>query len=272
MASARPSVPASRTQDSLRKSKISSPRVQVLTRPRRYWPYCSAARQLQSVALDRSTGTFSPLEWKRRMETFGANDEPVLAKGPKGELDGICDMGMLTDRGRETTFDLGTRLRRLYVDQLHFLPPTIQDTDSLYLRATPIPRALESMQEAFSGLYPRHARAPNFDPPTILTRNNSDETLFPNDSNCRRFAALARAFAKRAAQRHNDSDDMAYLTKVYGKWMTSDEVAVDGIPRLSGLMDTVNSTLAHGPETKLPKAFYDKRAIDIMEKSELDPP
>ncbi|KAH7037680.1 histidine acid phosphatase [Microdochium trichocladiopsis] len=231
-----------------------------------YWPYCSAARQLQSVALDRSTGQFTPLEWKRRMETFGPNDEPVLAKGPRGELDGICEMGMLTDRGRVTTYDLGSRLRRLYVDQLGFLPPNISDADSLYLRATPIPRALESMQEAFSGLYPRHTRSPDMAPPSILTRNIADETLFPNDSSCRRFAALARAFANRAAERHNDSDEMAYLTKIYGKWMSSDKVAVDSHPRLNGLMDTVNSTLAHGPETKLPKAFYDAKAIGIMEK------
>ncbi|KXJ94248.1 histidine phosphatase superfamily [Microdochium bolleyi] len=231
-----------------------------------YWPYCSAARQLQSVALDRSTGQFTPLEWKRRMETFGPNDEPVLATGPRGELDGICDMGMLTDRGRETTYDLGSRLRRLYVDQLGFLPAKITDADSLYLRATPIPRALESMQETFGGLYPRATRDPDMAPPSILTRNNADETLFPNDSNCRRFALLARAFANRAAQRHNDSDDMAYLTKIYGKWMTSEKVAVDSHPRLNGLMDTVNSTRAHGPETKLPKAFYDDKAIRIMEK------
>lgn len=202
------------------------------------------------------------------METFGPNDEPVLAVGPRGEIDAICEMGMLTDRGRETTYDLGSRLRHLYVDQLRFLPPYITDPGSLYLRATPIPRALESMQEAFTGLYPRGTRSPDMAPPVVLTRSPTDETLFPNDSGCRRFAVLARAFAARAAQRHNDSDDMAYLTKIYGKWMSSEKVGIDSNPRLSGLMDTVNSTLAHGPETKLPKSFYDKKAIGIMEKGE----
>lgn len=42
--------------------------------------------------------------------------------------------------------------------------------------------------------------------------------------------------------------------------------AVDSHPRLSGVMDTVNSTLAHGPETRLPTEFYDKRAIAIIDK------
>jgi acid phosphatase len=181
-------------------------------------------------------------------------------------------MGMLTDRGRQTTFDLGTRLRRLYVDQLAFLPPTLQDADSFYLRATPIPRALESLQETFIGLYPPHTRAPLFPPPTILLRSPGEETLFPNDGNCRRFAALSRAFAQRAADHWNKTDEMAYLNKLYGKWMPEDapKVAVDSRPRLSGIMDTINSTLAHGPETRLPKEFYDPKGREIIEKIAVD--
>ncbi|KAI1355638.1 histidine phosphatase superfamily [Xylaria sp. FL0043] len=237
-----------------------------------FWPYCTAARQFKSAVLDRTTGQFTTLEWKRRLESFGPNDEPVLAVGPKGELDGICEMGMLTDRGRETTFDLGTRLRKLYVDQLAFLPSTLQNADSLYLRATPIPRALDSLQETFIGLYPPHTRSPLFPPPTILLRSPGEETLFPNDSQCRRFAALSRAFAQRAADRWNETDEMAYLNKLYGKWMpeTSPRVAVDGRPRLSGIMDTINSTLAHGPDTRLPKEFYDPKGRDIIEKIAVD--
>ncbi|KAI0476773.1 histidine acid phosphatase [Xylaria cf. heliscus] len=237
-----------------------------------FWPYCTAVRQFKSAVLDRSTGQFTTLEWKRRLESFGPNDEPVLATGPNGELDGICEMGMLTDRGRETTYDLGTRLRKLYVDQLGFLPATLQDADSLYLRATPIPRALDSLQETFVGLYPPSARSPAFPPPTILLRSPGDETLFPNDSSCRRFAALSRAFAQRAAERWNETDEMAYLNKLYGRWMppASPRVAVDGRPRLSGIMDTINATLAHGPDTRLPKEFYDRKGRDMIDKIVVD--
>ena len=61
---------------------------------------------------------------------------------------------------------------------------------------------------------------------------------------------------------------MAYLNKLYSKWMpeTSKEVAVDGHPRLSGIMDTINSTLAHGPDTRLPNEFYDEKGREILEK------
>lgn len=176
--------------------------------------------------------------------------------------------GELTDKGRETTLALGERLRHLYVDQLKFMPKLIADSDMIYLRATPLPRALESVQQAFWGFYPPSARTADFPAPTILTRSPADETLYPNDGNCRRFAQVTRAFAQRTADRWNDSSDMAYLTKLMGKWMPGDSktVAVDSHPRLSGIMDTINSTLAHGPETRLPKEFYDKKAVAIIDR------
>lgn len=173
---------------------------------------------------------------------------------------------MLTDKGRLTTLELGERLRALYVDRLGFLPKTIESPDLIYLRATPVPRALESMQQAFEGLYPNKDRPANFPPPTILSRALADETLLPNDGSCRRLAVLSQAFGQRTADRWNLSPEMAYLTKVYGKWMPEGKVAVDAKPRLSGLMDTVNSTDAHGPETRLPKEFYDPKARAIIEK------
>lgn len=241
-----------------------------------FWPYCAAARHLRSAVLDPDTSDgdnakFSTLAWKRRLETFGREDAPVIAAGPRSELDSICDMGMLTDRGRETTTALGRRLRHLYVDRLGFLPPTIsssRDADSLYLRSTPIPRALESMQQALHGLYPPHTRAEDLAPLNMISRTPGDETLFPNDGNCRRFAALSRAFAQRAAERWNNTEDMAYLTSRLGRWMPEDSprVAVDARPRLSGVMDSINATAAHGPETRLPKEFYDPKVKQIIER------
>lgn len=240
-----------------------------------FWPYCSSVRHLKSAILSGNSdgaGPVDTLEWKRRLETFGdANDEPVVARGPAGQLDDICDMGSLTDLGRQSTYNLGARLRTLYVDRLGFLPSTLTSAESFYLRSTPVPRALESLHQTFSALYPPSARAPGpdgkFAAPTILVRTPADETLYPNDGNCRRFAALSRAFAQRAAERWNNTPDMDYLHSLYGKWMPGDtKVAVDSRPRLSGIMDTVNATLAHGPETRLPKEFYDERGREIMER------
>ncbi|KAK3956812.1 histidine phosphatase superfamily [Pseudoneurospora amorphoporcata] len=254
-----------------------------------FWPYCASVRQMRSIMLDYNgqnknkpqdpitgkTGDkdhFHTVEWKRRLETFGPNDEPVVAKGPGNELDDVCDFGALTDLGRQSTSRLGMRLRKLYVDRLGFLPETITSTDEFYLRSTNVPRALESMHQTFQALYPPSSREADpktgkFPVPTVLTRGPGDETLYPNDGNCRRFAALSRAFAQRAADRWNATEEMEYLNKVYGKWMpaNSPRVAVDSRPRLSGIMDTVNASLAHGPETRLPEEFYDYKARKIME-------
>ena len=60
---------------------------------------------------------------------------------------------------------------------------------------------------------------------------------------------------------------MDYLNSLIQKWMPSEaKVQVETHPRLSGIMDTINSTLAHGPQTRLPSAFYDSRGRDIIDK------
>lgn len=233
------------------------------------WPYCNASRQLRSLILSNpETSEWDELRWRRRLEVFGSDDGPEVASGPKGEYDAICQPGELSDKGRETTLALGKRLRHLYVEQLGFMPKLIADSDMIYLRATPIQRALESVQQAFHGMYPRNARTADFPPPTILTRSPADEVLYPNDSLCRRFAQLSRAYAQRAADRWNDTDDMEYVNKLISKWMPekTPRVAVDGKPRLSGVMDTINATLAHGPATRLPKEFYDAKSRAIIDK------
>lgn len=184
------------------------------------WPYCNAAQRLSSVAMTKTDRTsWDDLKWRRRLETFGDNDASVLASGPRGETDAmwwvefvttvtiqgltfvISNLGELTDKGRETTLALGERLRRLYVDQLKYMPNIISDADMIYLRATPMPRALESVQQSFSGMYPLSTRTASFPPPTIITRTFQDEILFPNQANCRRFSQLSEAFAQRTADR-----------------------------------------------------------------------
>lgn len=221
-------------------------------------------------------GTWDTLQWKRRLEVFerqiesSDSDNPTLAKGSRGEIDAVCQPGELTDRGRQTTTSLGQRLRDLYVSKLGLLPDTIDSAtaSSIYLRSTPMPRAQESAQQTFTGLYPAPKRSADFEPPVMVSRSFADETLFPNEGGCKRFAELAKAFANRAADIWNPSSELAYINKKIGKWMPADSpvVKVDSHPRLTGVMDTVNATLAHGSATKLPKEFYDEKLISHMDR------
>lgn len=214
--------------------------------------------------------TLDDLTWRRKIETLGAGDAPIPASGPEGAVDSVCQPGELTDKGRETTLSLGARTRGLYVDQLGFLPATL-DADTLLklrLRSTPIPRALESVQQTFIGLYPSSARTQSLGPPNIVTRAFSDETLFPNEGGCKRFAELARAFADRTALKWNGTEELDYVNKKIGKYMPKESptVAVDSHPRLSGIMDSINSTLAHGSKTKLPSDFYDPKVVATVDR------
>jgi acid phosphatase len=80
-----------------------------------FWPYCAVARQMVSATLEAKDEKWTPLEWRRRIETFGNDDGPVMAAGPRGEVDSVCNLGELTDKGRETTWNLGRRLRTFTV-------------------------------------------------------------------------------------------------------------------------------------------------------------
>lgn len=239
-----------------------------------YWPYCNAAQRMRSVLLSPN-GDWDYMTFRRNLETFnGKDDSPVLAETMAHENGGICLPGELTDTGRRTTLALGSRLRNLYIERLNFLPATLsQSTQAqLYLRATPIPRALESVQQAFLGLYPESSREPDLPIADIVTRQASDETLFPNEGGCKRFGQLALAFGDRAAQIWNDSPELRYVTSKIGKWMPKESPAVkiDSHPRLSGVMDTINSTRAHGPATKLPSEFYDAKLISNIDRIAVD--
>ncbi|PGH26469.1 hypothetical protein AJ80_01782 [Polytolypa hystricis UAMH7299] len=234
-----------------------------------YWPYCNVARSLASMAATtEDLSKWDSFQWRRKIEQFGSHDQARIAVGPEAESDGICTLGELTDLGRQSTYALGTRLRRLYVDQLGFMPKIRSDTGDMYLRATPIPRALESLQQAFWGMYPSNARTADFTTPTIVSRTPAEETLFPNEGNCHRFRQLARMFAQRAADTWNDSEEMTYLNSVLGKWMPpgSPRIKVDSRPRLSGIMDTINATFVHGPQTRLPSEFYDPKVREHCDK------
>lgn len=81
------------------------------------------------------------------------------------------------------------------------MPAVKSNAEDMYLRTTPLPRALESLQQTFLGMYPGSARTLDFPPPVIVARSISEETLLPNEGNCRRFRQLSRLFAERAAER-----------------------------------------------------------------------
>lgn len=234
------------------------------------WPYCSVAQKMVSSVLETRSNEdqWSSLHWQRRIESINDTGQAIMASALNGGNNSLCKNGELTDIGRITTYKLGQRLRHLYVDQLKFLPATLNDAKKFYLRSSTYPRALESLQQVFQGMYPASTRAKSFGPLTLITRNDSEENLFPSSYNCKRFAQLAKAFSRRSADRWNKTKEMEYVNRLLSKWMPEDckTVAVDSHPRLSGIYDTINSTISHGEETKLPDEFYGAELRKIIDK------
>ncbi|KAF8462882.1 histidine phosphatase superfamily [Kalaharituber pfeilii] len=235
-----------------------------------FWPYCKSAALFKSAVLNAPGNTdWSQLSYRRLIETHGSKGEPLLASGPGGSTEDLCQLGELTDKGRETTLALGARLKHLYMDQLNFLPKDLSNPAQFYFRASPIVRCLTSLQQVVTGIYPSHITA---NPPpdiTILSRPPSEENLFPNEANCRRFRIISRAFAALAISTWNNHPDMQYLQSRIGKYVDG-PVAVDGNPRLSGIIDSVNATLAHGKEVRLPPEFYEPRVREILNRINVD--
>ncbi|KAK3387602.1 histidine phosphatase superfamily [Podospora didyma] len=238
-----------------------------------HWPYCSAAQRFSQAVMSAQDGSkWETMPWKRRLETSGPDGQSIPAQGPGGETSSnMCMPGELTDKGRETTLAFGKWLRRVYVDQLCLLPKHLNDAKMVYARTTEIPRVVESVQQILHGLYPSGTNQTGT-PWDIAVRSRADETLLPSKRHCARLAELARDFSQAAATKWNESDDMNYLSKKLGKWMPSNKaLTVDSQPPLSAVMDSINATLAHGPDTRLPDEFYDERvrkAIDHIVLSE----
>jgi acid phosphatase len=98
-----------------------------------------------------------------------------------------------------------------------------------------------------------------------------EENIAPNAPNCRRLDQLVKAFSYLAAEKWNASPEMQYLQSRIGKFLPPGGiVAVDGQPRLVGIMDTVNSSLAHAPATRLPGEFYEPRVLEILDNVNTD--
>ncbi|KAJ8131140.1 hypothetical protein O1611_g2487 [Lasiodiplodia mahajangana] len=213
--------------------------------------------------------TWDSVAWRRRFEATGPEEQPVYPRRAANEPSRICLPGELTDKGRGTSLAFGKQLRQLYVDQLGLLPKHLSDPGTVYVRTTSFPRALESVQQALYGLYPPNTSGSA--PWNIVIRSPEEETLLPPMKSCARLAELRQEFSRRAAVKWNESDDMRYLSEKLGRWLPRGQpLAIDSRPRLSSVMDTINCSISHGLEARLPGAFYEERVRRAIDRIAVD--
>lgn len=126
------------------------------------------------------------------------------------------------------------------------------------------------MPQILYGLYPPDAKK-TAAPWEIAIRSGVEETLLPKTKSCARLAELVREFSREASKKWNGSDEMKYLSEKIGVWMPDNKpLALDSGSRLSAVMDSINATAAHGPDTRLPDEFYDEKVQRTIERIVMD--
>ncbi|OMJ08576.1 Counting factor 60 [Smittium culicis] len=84
----------------------------------------------------------------------GTSDD--ISKGQLAEMpkNNTCASGWMTEKGGLDSLDMGKATRRIYVDKLGFLKPTLKSTNQIKVRTTSSARTIQTADFFLSGLYP----------------------------------------------------------------------------------------------------------------------
>ncbi|TFK22143.1 phosphoglycerate mutase-like protein [Coprinopsis marcescibilis] len=218
-----------------------------------HWNMCRTARRFQTSVSEMLNSESSSSQYHHPFHV------KRIVERPDGRaVEGECLLGELTDLGRQSTYNYGVNLRRIYIDRLSFLPDKLETPDTVYFRTTNVPRTTESLQEIIRGLYPKETSLP-----PIRVRNGKDENLIGNTYSCKRLEALQIGFAKAAADAYNPT--LERLDATLSKYIDGNPIRVDGRPRASGIFDTIRSAVAHGIE--VPAEFKNETIISSIERA-----
>ncbi|KAI0634864.1 phosphoglycerate mutase-like protein [Trametes polyzona] len=230
-----------------------------------HWMFCNTARQFRAAVASATADEGHDLPYPA-VQTGPAAEElrarRIVERRDGSAALGECLLGELTDIGRESTYNFGNSLRKLYIDRLKFLPDVVNSNDEIYLRSTNMPRTIESLQQITHGLYPMTKHAKDF-VPLLRIRNGKDENLFGNTLACKRLEILQIGFAHAAAAAWNTT--LEPLDKKLSKFIGGNPIRLDGKPRASGILDTIRAADAHG--VKVPPEFKEKGVLDVIEKA-----
>lgn len=93
-------------------------------------------------------------------------------------------------------------------------------------------------------------------------RNGLDDNLLGNTYACKRLEILQVGFAQAAAAAYNHTFEP--FDKKLSKYFNGNPLRLDGKPRASGVLDTIQASIAHG--IKVPPEFEDKSMMDVIER------
>lgn len=99
------------------------------------------------------TNTFANEKLILAIDLIRHGDRTPLQQIPKSPYSWQEGLGALTEEGRKQEIQLGIQLRKKYIDQDHLLSAKY-DSNSMYVRSTSVPRAIDSAKAFLSAFYP----------------------------------------------------------------------------------------------------------------------
>ncbi|KIJ39004.1 hypothetical protein M422DRAFT_230848 [Sphaerobolus stellatus SS14] len=178
-------------------------------------------------------------------------------------LEGGCFKGHLTDLGRQSSYNFGVGLRKLYVDQLGFLSVNPAREENVYFRSSNVDRTIEAAQHVIQGLY---EQTPPFIP-TVRIRAANDDNLFGNPNACKRLMHLHNVYQNAAEKKFNPQ--LAALDfkigKYLGKPIRLGSKIDPSIFRVSDVFDLMEAARAHG--YKVPPVLEEQETRALLEES-----
>ena len=104
-----------------------------------------------------TTGAFANEQLIFVIDLIRHGDRTPIHEIPKAAYHWKQGLGELTPEGVQRELQLGTMLRKKYIEQYHLLPPQYA-VGTLYVRSTDVRRTIASARSVLLGLYPLENR------------------------------------------------------------------------------------------------------------------
>ncbi|XP_024143010.1 lysophosphatidic acid phosphatase type 6 [Oryzias melastigma] len=181
---------------------------------------------------------------------------PIEDNYRKNILSGGTFPGQLTTLGMQQLYDLGTRLRRTYVEERSFLSSTFTPAE-VYVRSTNIVRTVESARCLIAGLFQQKQK----EIVPILTTQAESEILYPNYHGCKLLKARC---SHRWAESSTLSDIAADLQSIHSALGIGAHHRVDFILIRDDMVARETHGLPSPPALEPWKDTVERRAVDMM--------
>ncbi|XP_063070027.1 lysophosphatidic acid phosphatase type 6 [Engraulis encrasicolus] len=181
---------------------------------------------------------------------------PVEDSYREHALSGGTYPGQLTTIGMQQLYDLGTRLRARYIQDVPFLTPSFTPAE-VYIRSTNIVRTIESAKCLVAGLFQQKQTGTV----PILTSQAETEILYPNYHGCKLLRLLS---GHRWAESAKLPDIAKDIKEIQGDLGIPLEKEVDFILIRDDMVARQTHGLACPPQLDNWKSKVEQRAVDMI--------